>query len=393
MSWRCAHLGLAVFCLVVGLPLQVGAQSPYPQTSSALPQLQKAREALTAGRFDAALSLSDGVLKSFPNNRDAAALKISALVAKDDRNAAFSTYETWIQASRREDVTLLEPIARAELNQLRLTPLPIVQGGAMEALAAAGDVDARAALDTAFRSSTPTVLTWDATEALARLGEPAAERRVIDATRNAVGGARIRALHALKTLPQLSGQYPDILRTALSGGDVMLQVAVADVAAALGVRAVLPDLKRAMPGADPFARIWMAAALRRLGDAAGDDLLRGVLTGPAVDVKLIAAQAMKAANQSAWKDVIRPLLDAPEALNRLYAAELFVDEERERALAILKKGLEDPNHVIRGEAGRILTAVDAKNVWVLRWMLRDGAPMVRFLAAKTVMAQSVPAKA
>ncbi len=392
MSRRRARLSLAVCLLAIGLPFHAGAQSPYPQTSSALPQLQKARDAITAGRFDAAVGLADGVLKSFPNNRDAAAVKIAALVGKDDVNAAFSTYETWIQSSRREDVTLLEPIARAELNRLRLTPLPVVQGGAMEALAASGDVDARAALESAFRSSTPTMLTWDATEALARLGDAAAERRVLDATQKAVGGARIRALHALKTLPQLSNQYADILRSAL-GGDVMLQVAVADVAGALNVTALVPDLKRALPAADPFARLWMAATLKRLGDTGGDELLRGALAGPAVDVKLIAAQALKTAKQPAWKDAIRPLLDAPESLNRLYAAELFVEEDRERALTVLKKGLEDPNHVIRGEAARILTSVNAKDVWVLRWMLRDGAPMVRFLAAKTVLAQCVPAKA
>lgn len=391
MRWRSvlAHTVLALLC---GLSPQARAQSPYPNTSAALPQLQKAREAVTAGRYDVALALADGVLKSAPGNRDAAAVKIAAQVGREERSAAFATYETWIQASRREDVTLLEPIARAELNQLRLTPLPIVQGGAMESLARAGDIDARAALDSAFRSSTPTVLTWDATEALARMGEPAAERRVVDAAQNAVGGARIRALHALKQLPQLSTQHADILRSALVGGDVMLQVAVADVASALGVKSLVPDLKRAMPLADPFARVWMAAALRHLGDSGGDDILKGVLGGPAVDVKLIAAAALKAAKQPQWKDAVLPLLDAPEALNRLYAAELFADEQRERALGILKKGLEDPNHVVRGEAGRILTTVNAKDVWVLRWMLRDGAPMVRFLAAKAVMAQSVQAK-
>lgn len=389
MGWRRAF-GFAVLVLVVGAPLRAIAQGRAARMASQS-RAEQARVALADGQFDTAVELADALLKNSPASRDAAAIKIAALVGKKQQSAAFSTYETWIQSSRREDVTLLEPIARDELHKLRLTPQSIVQGGAMEALALAGDVDARAALDTAFRSSTPTVLTWDATEGLARMKESAAERRVLDAAEHATGGARVRALQALKSLPHLSGHFEEVLRPALAG-DVVLQVAAADVAGTMGVKRLTPDLERALPGAAPFARVWIASALRRLGSPTGAEVLSEALAGSAVDVKLIAAHALKASGQHGWKEAVRPLLEAPEQIHRLDAAELFFDEEREKALEVLKKGLEDPNHVVRGEAGRILTSVNAKDVWVLRWMLRDGAPFVRFLAAKTVLAQCAPAK-
>jgi hypothetical protein len=375
---------LATTLLMVWLAPVAGAQSPYPRSSEHLEAVQRAQDALAQKRYETATAMAEAVLKRAPAHRDAAAVKIAALSALGDRPGALTAYEAWVQASRREDVTLLLPLARSELQALVATPLPVVQGGALEALASSGDQDARRELERAFRADTPTTLTWEATEALARLGHDDARRRILQAAGQGGGGARVRALQALKTLSGEIG-LAEAVRGALGSGDVMLQVAAADLAGARSLTAVVGDLKRAFATAEPFARLWVAGALRRLGDAGGDSALRAALAADVADTRLLAAAAFKDAGQPGWVERIAPLLKAPEALNRLYAAELLLDDDRPASLAVLKKGLEDPNHVIRGEAARILTRTGAGDLWTLRWMLRDGAPLVRYLAARTLL--------
>lgn len=378
---------IASTCLTVGLLPEAAAQSPYPRSSEHIATVQRAQDALAAGKADAALTLADGVLKVAPAHRDAAAVKIRALLQLNDRPAALKTYDAWLDAARREDVTLLEPIARAELAALRATPLPLVQGGALEALALAGDADAKKALEAAFRSATPTTLTWEATEALARMGDAAAQKRIVDTASQGASGSRVRAIQAIKTLPKTL-DLAAVLRRALANGDVMVQVAVADTAGTLHVKELLPDLRRALPTAEPFARLWIASAMMRLGDGTGEDLLKAALAGTVVDTQLVAAQAYRDGSDTAWVGRIRPLLTADEALNRLFAAELLATVDRPKAFDVLKKGLSDPNHVVRGEAARILTETNIYDIWTLRWMIRDGAPLVRFLAARAILADA-----
>src|SRR3954451_3409871 len=94
-----------------------GAPASQPRASSAAPRgstamLAEGWTALAAGRTADAIRVSTALLADPWASHDAVALRIAAELPRG-AGPALDGYERWLAVSRREDVFLLRPIARA----------------------------------------------------------------------------------------------------------------------------------------------------------------------------------------------------------------------------------------------------------------------------------------
>ena len=180
-------------------PQQPRPQAPPPIAArpTPLPQaqqdalVQRAREALKAGRAANAIELSDNVLSGAPDNQAAIGVKLDAMIALGDLRGALRAYDGFVSATGRDYAAVLAPIARAQLKALTQSTLIAVKVDALEALAAHGDAEAKTTLQTLMKDDNAG---RPAAEALARLGDKAAAQRVVQLASQAQGGQRADAI-------------------------------------------------------------------------------------------------------------------------------------------------------------------------------------------------------
>jgi|EndMetStandDraft_5_1072996.scaffolds.fasta_scaffold52881_2 HEAT repeat protein len=350
--------------------------------------VERARDALKSGRAANAIELSDSVLQGAPDNLAAMGVKIDATIALGDLRSALRAYDTFVQMTGRDDVTVLAPIARAHLKVLSQSTLIAVKIDALEALAAHGDAEAKTTLQTLLKDDNAG---RPAAEALARLGDKAAAQRVVQLVSQAQGGQRAEAVRSLATLKDVPAE--DIVREALKANDPALQAAGADVAAARGMKSLVPELRQTATTGIAQGQYRAAIALVTLGDSTGRERVAEALASDIPDSRLSAAAALRKNGDKSWVARVTPLLTNQDGLNRFFAAEMLLPEDRSAAMRVLHPATADPNPVIRAEAARILSQAPSTDISQLRPFLADPAPRARLWAAKGVLAKTAAADA
>lgn len=385
-----ALLPLAILVTAYGLaltPSTLAAQSKASRTPPAAAAAQaderlfnEIAAAVARGEGDELLAAADAALVRTPSDRNAAARKIAVLLASNDVSAALRVYEAWAEPSRLEDGSLLSRVARGILAELDKAPLSEIRMRALEARARLGDAGAREAIVKRRKASPPTADTWDATMALARLGDAEAAAEVLRSARETAGSRKVAALATLQGLPTTPALV-EILRGALLEGDDMVRDAAADAATGRDAPSLVEPLRTVLKSARFTAPLRAAVALWRMGDRTGQPLLESALKGDLADARILAAHAYAGSRDTAWAATLEPVLADPNQLLRIFAAELLLPVKPEEAMRALEPLATDPNPVLRTEAVRVLATSPTVSTPSLRAALGDPAPSVRLLAA------------
>jgi HEAT repeat protein len=339
--------------------------------------LARAWAAVAAGQTAEAVSLADGLLARRPRHHDAVAVKIAALVEAGQTAAALDAYERRQTLVRHEDPYLLEPIALSVLRDLARASDPGLRIEAAGRLAEAGDPRGREILSGAGPAAAAT---------LAGLGDPASLETV---HARAVAPDTFDRSRIAAELGRIGNPASaDILRRFLTDPSPATRAAAAEALGRLKSPEAIPDLKKALEDERFVVRAQAAAALAKLGDPSGAPVLQSMAVNEGSEVRLMAAEGLRDLGDPSWISLVTPLLESPESLTRVRAAALVAAIDPEAAGRVFAGAAQDPNPVIRGEAGRILADLAGTDVTVLRRMLRDADPWVRLRAAGGLIHQA-----
>jgi HEAT repeat protein len=364
--------------LIPSLLFCLSAHSAMAQSAPPADPLAAARKALEAGELDAAATLAGEALEREPASRPAAEIRIRALARGGDLDGAAGAYEGWMNAARKEDPALLEPIAEAHLHALSGNQTQAIAVPALQRLAERGDKPSRAALEKLARPSADDGSSPHAAEALARLGDPAALKEIEQRLESRAPGARAAALRLLADVAPERAKA--LVRRMVEDQDPFVRLTAIETAGEVGATAVRDRLRALLGTPDLLTRLTAAVALKRLGAAEGDALLAESLQSDLPDARLLAAMAF-VQSRGPWMESVRPLLADPNGLNSLRAAALLAPYEPSGITRVLFTALEDANPTIRDEAARILTGMPGTDPAAFRLMLADASPWVRLRGA------------
>ena len=371
--------GLAACLLGVLVSVVVSARGASPPQSAAS-ELEAARGILAAGRLEEALERIDGVLKRDPVNREAVAVKVTALLGPGRFADALGTYDAYAAAANRQDTVLLAEIGRADLKQIiRQPPDTPTLAAALERLARDGDGEARDALRRASAGAT----SRDAVVlnvGLARLGEQDGVRRLgelLDSASTPI--ARAEVIRALQDAG-IRGLAPKVA-ALLTDGEPLVRSAAALAVGALQFADAVPRLEAIFKEDAHIVRMHAAVALKRLGRNTADVYLAQMLGNETAEVRLIAAEAYQTAKSTQWVPWVRTVLSDRNDLNRLRAAELLACCDQPAARSALSAMLKSDNPFLRGDAARILEGTGLADASMARRMLGDSLASVRLHGA------------
>jgi HEAT repeat protein len=344
--------------------------------------------ALAAGRPGDAETSADALLSAGRARHDAATLKIHARIQAGRPDGALDSYEQWMQSVGREDVFLLQPIARGVLDALTRSQDAGVKLKALEVLAASGDADAAARLS-AMSSAQGAA---DTDDTLARLGNAKAIARLQQRVSNP--GARGDVSDAIEALvkAKATGAIPAIAGALDPARPMPTKLAAARALGQLDARDAIPQLRQALRDPDPSVRMMAAASLSRLGDQSGSEILQQMENSPLADVRLMLAEIAAPQNPAGtWVASATKALEDPDPLVRLSAAELLVKYAADPApgLLVLTGALADPNPAMRVAASWTVEEIPIQllgnDLPSLRRWLRDATPQVRIAAAAALL--------
>lgn len=317
--------------------------------------ISRAYAALAQGRAAEAARIADELLRQSPRDHAGATIAVLA-AASTGAGPALDAYERWLDASRHEDAFVLEPVARAVLQELAASRGAFDSEAKARLAASAGDgaerdiaEGRRIAGDLGRKDS----------------GNPILLMRALAKTRYAEGAPAV--------VPLLGHEVPDVRALA------------AETLGVLGATFAVPALKAALQDRASEVRSAAAMALHRLGDPSGDDLLGRALTSDIPDLQIQAAEAMANDPPSSWAPYLEPLLTAEAPLTRLHAARLLLPVQPERAGPVLGELLAHPNPVIVGELARTLVQAGLQDVATIRRLLRHSVPEVRLEGATALL--------
>jgi len=343
-----------------------------------------ARTLLSAGRSLEAAAQADQVLKRQPANRDAADVKVSALVALQRLDEALGAYDAFVTASRKTDAAMLSTIGRAHLRRIArqaTSDLPLM-AGALERLARDGDaVSLETLKKAAAGGSTATVEAMAPLVSLVRLGDRDAEQRLGRALVSAPPESKAMLIRVLQDAGART-QAPSVAEL-LSDADSVVRCAAALAIGVFQYAKAAPQLQT-MYGQDlPLVKMYTAAALKRLGQSTPeiDTYLAGMVTRGVPEVQVAVADAYQGASASLWMPAIKPLLSDRNELIRVRAAEVLACCDPTAARAGLVAALGSPVLPLRIEAARALEAKGLAEVADARKMLGDAFDGVRLHGA------------
>jgi len=387
-------LTLLVWC---ASPQSAKPSRPVPKPSavespSPTKLVEQARAARAKGDAKTALRLLDEAIDKQPTLRDAAALKIELTSASGDLPDAFAAYDRYVAASAgRGDRSLLSPIAKAALRELRGNELVEVRASALAALAASGDAAAKKDLDRAtLTKEMPPAMAVDA--ALARLGDEAAAARFAERIRQGSLPARLSALEATRDFTTTPPALARVIVASLGDKEIAVRAAAAQAAGRLKITEAGPALRRTLgqPGSY-LVRLSAAVSLHRLGDTAGDELLRQALAGDIVEAKVFAASAFTPGESQVWRTTVESVLATSSGIDALTAAEVLLSVNSEAAQKAVDQAASDSNPSIRTRAARIAGRERGAFAATVRRLLEDGSPLVRLYVAEGLLLAEQPA--
>jgi tetratricopeptide (TPR) repeat protein len=378
---------LAIALVVWGVSAQ-----PAKAPTSPVKLVEQARAARAKGDVKTALRLLDEAIEKQPGLRDAAALKVELTASSGDLADAFAAYDRYVAVSEgRGDRSLLSPIAKAVLRELRSNDLIDVRASALASLAQNGDVTAKKELERAAASKeSPALLAVDA--ALTRLGDEAAAARFAVRVREGSMPARVSALEATKEFATAPPAVARAIVGALEDQQAAVRAAAAQAAGRLKIREALPVLRRTLGQPVSYlVKLSAAVSLHILGDPAGDDLLRQALASDMAEAKVFAASAFTAAEARVWRPTIESVLATSRGIDALSAAEVLLTVDSEAAQKMVENAAGDPNPSIRARAARIAGRQRSQFAGTVRRLLEDESPIVRLYVAEGLLQAEQPA--
>jgi HEAT repeat protein len=378
---------LAIALVVWGVSAQ-----PAKAPTSPIKLVEQARAARAKGDVKTALRLLDEAIEKQPGLRDSAALKVELTASSGDLADAFAAYDRYVAASEgRGDRSLLSPIAKAVLRELRSNDLIDVRASALASLAQNGDVTAKKELERAAASKeSPALLAVDA--ALTRLGDEAAAARFAARVREGSMPARVSALEATKEFATAPPAVARAIVGALEDQQAAVRAAAAQAAGRLKIREAVPVLRRTLGQPVSYlVKLSAAVSLHILGDPAGDDLLRQALASDMAEAKVFAASAFTAAEARVWRPTIESVLATSRGIDALSAAEVLLTVDSEAAQKMVENAAGDPNPSIRARAARIAGRQRSQFTGTVRRLLEDESPIVRLYVAEGLLQAEQPA--
>lgn len=354
------------------------ANAPAPPSDAAT--LAAGWTALAAGRHDEAVKSALTILQRRRWDRAALMLEITALSAIAPLRGLDAYEQAFIQ-KRTDDVSVLEPVVIATLQEIAAMSDPSMQRSALTALAASRVLGAPEKL--AALAGPDSAVERDAEAA--RGGDVDARQR-LTAAAAAPDSASAFLANALAGLGS-SGE-PGLLLLANST-DRQIRLTVAKALGALKSDQSRARLQEMSKDPDPLVRLWATVSLARHGDDQALNQVEQMLSSPAPDVQLAAAEAWEG-RSGPWVSVVRPLLENTDGLIRLQAARILAPADPESARRVLDEALGDANPVVRLEAAKALdTVADSQPVVLdlpaLRQRLRDRDAHVRLSVASTLL--------
>jgi len=361
--------------------VRIDAQQTNP--AAAAPRLEEtlnlAERMLSQGDAPGASLLAQELVGRYPDSAAALGLAIRAEVARAGATAALDVYERWKVRRPDEDTSALHQIARATLRELaRSRDQPSARIQAVEALAAAGDADVVADVQTSLASGDAA----DVRAAAAAGHADALATLIADFDRpgtNKQAAMRVlgRSGSALAIAPLKSAlQDPNPINRAGAAN------ALAELAPKINPAQIAPDLKPLITDPVFAVRLAAATALFALKDPAGAQWLNSLASSDQPAIRLAAAQAMRTKPDQKWMNTVRALLKDPNPEIRRQAAELLAAHEPDTAREALEPLLKDANPAEREAASDSYLRHVATDIPTLRTELRsaDSARRVRAAA-------------
>jgi HEAT repeat protein len=348
--------------------------------------IEAAKALKAAGKPAEAADALAAVLKKQPASSDAATLQVETLVELNRYDEALKTYDGYVVALKKPDLTVLGRLGRADLVRTVRSKAdqPILRAQTLERLARQGDADALAALrQQAGSTSAVSPESLAPVVALARLQDPAGEKRLGELLNSGTPILRAQVIQAIgqgNVRSQASRLIP-----LLGESDVNVRNATAVALGLLQAKQAIPQLRNSFQNDEAGSvKMFAAVALKQAGDSSADSFLEGLLAKGHPEVQVIAAGAWQfsTSRSPAWDKAAQTLLASANDLHRLRAAELLACCDPVAAKGVLTSAMASPNPLLRAGAARVFESrPELADAAVARRLLGDTAIGVRLHGA------------
>jgi HEAT repeats len=377
----------ATFLVALSVVLGSDALLAQTQASADVTQAIESANALKAGgRAAEAVDAMAAVLKKSPASQDAALFQVETLVELNRYDEALKTYDGYVVALKKPDLTVLGRLGRADLVRTVRSKAdqPILRAQTLERLARQGDADALAALrQQAGSTSAVSPESLAPVVALARLQDPAGEKRLGELLNSGTPILRAQVIQAIgqgNVRSQASRLIP-----LLSESDVNVRNATAVTLGLLQAKQAIPQLRNSFQNDEAGSvKMFAAVALKQAGDSSADSFLEGLLTKghPEVQVTAAGAWQFSTSRSPTWDKAARTLLASANDLHRLRAAELLACCDPVAAKGVLTSAMASPNPLLRAGAARVFESrPELADAAVARRLLGDTVMGVRLHGA------------
>lgn len=335
---------------------------------------------LAQGDLQRAAATAAEAVKAFPRGAAALSLALEVELARGKAHAGLDFYERWLGKRTLEEPAAVRRVAIALLREISRQPQSAAALNALRALAADGDLQARA--DLAARAAS-----GGTSEArlLAAEGDESAVRQLIQESKAPGGRLSVADLQALGS--SRSPAAHSVLVEKLQDPRPEIRGAAADALGRFGVEGAIAQLRPLLEDQSAHVRVQAAAALYRLNDTSGAGVFQQVLQDEKINAagRLIVAEAMASRPDDSWRSLVRDLTAAEAPEIRLSAARLAASFDPALATTVFQALSADANPAIREAAARALASEAAGDLTTLRGNLRASDPLTQVAAAATIL--------
>ncbi len=362
---------------VLAFTLSVSSAFPQGIPADTAAALANGWSLLAKGDAAGALRSASAELSRDDRNIGALALGVEASLASGGGSAGLAFYENWIRAHRVDPPYVLRRVALALLQDASRKGAGTPRFDALQALAADGDPDAMATLQSAAALNR-----IGETRALAAAGNTRAVDALIQQLQSTPGPKApiIDALGASGSTRAVAALVP-----FLSDPQDVNRATAAEALGHIGATDAVPRIKPLLDDPVFLVKLKAAGALMRLNDARGLATLTEIAQSEYAHIRLAAATEMAAQPDAAWQELVRRLAADPDPTVRLEAARLIAPYDRGLAENVLRDLMQDSNIGIREAASGTFVAAVASDFASLRPLLHTADDTVKVKAAARIL--------
>ena len=362
---------------ILALTLSVSRAFAQAATSDTAAAIANGWSLLAKGDAAAALRAASAELARDDRNVAALALAVEATTTTGGASAGLAFYENWMRAHRVDPPYVLRRVAVAVLRDASRKGAGTPRLDALQALAADGDVDAIATLQSAAAMNR-----MGETRALAAAGNT----RAIDALirqLQTTPGAKAPIITALGASG--SRRALPVLLPFLSDPQDVNRAAAAEAIGRIGGADAVPRIAPLLNDPVFLVKVKAAGALMRLNDPRGLATLAEIAQSEHPHIRVAAATEMASQPDAAWQELVRRLAADPDPTVRLDAARLIAPYDHALADNILRDLMRNSNIGIREAASGTFVDAVASDFASLRPLLHSTDDAVRVKAAARIL--------